>query len=146
MLKIIVSIAGKPGLYKIVNSGKNMLIVETIDNEKKRVPAYAHDRIISLGDISMYTDAEDVPLVEIMQKVYEVCEGKQCSINYKKASKNQLFDFFAQILPNFDRDRVHTSDIKKLIQWYNILVDYGFTEFKDSPSEEESEKNKEEEE
>ena len=69
MLKTILSIAGKPGLYKLISQGKNMLIVETVDAAKKRVPAYAHDKVISLADIAMYTDAEEVPLSEVLEAV-----------------------------------------------------------------------------
>ena len=116
MLKTILSIAGKPGLYKLISQGKNMLIVETVDAAKKRVPAYAHDKVISLADIAMYTDAEEVPLSEVLEAV------------------KKLHAYFAEVLPNYDRDRVHNGDIKKLISWYNILVNNGITEFVEAPA------------
>lgn len=129
MLKTILSIAGKPGLYKLISSGKNMLIVETVDAAKKRIPAYGHDKVIALADIAMYTDAEEVPLDEVLESVKKKENGAVASIDYKKASANELHAYFAEVLPNYDRDRVHTSDIKKLLSWYNILINNGITEF-----------------
>lgn len=129
MLKTILSIAGKPGLYNLVSQGKNMLIVETIDAAKKRVPVYGHEKVISLGDIAMYTDAEEVPLSEVLEAVKNKENGAVASIDYKKASAADLNTYFAEVLPSYDRDRVHTSDIKKLISWYNLLVQNGITEF-----------------
>lgn len=129
MLKTILAISGKPGLYKLISQAKNMLIVETVSAEKKRVPVYASDKVISLGDIAMYTDADEVPLAEVLESVKKKENGDVASLDYKKASQQELVDFMAEVLPNFDRDRVHTSDIKKLIQWYNILVNAGETDF-----------------
>ena len=117
-METILSIAGKPGLYKLVSRGNRNLIVETIDETHKRIPAFATDRVTSLGDIAMYTDADEIAL------------WKESSLNYKKASAQELHDYFAEVLPNYDRDRVHDSDIKKLLQWYNILVKNGYTDFK----------------
>lgn len=129
MLKTILSIAGKPGLYKLISQGKNMLIVETVDAAKKRIPAYAHDKVISLADIAMYTDAEEVPLPQVLDAVKKKENGAVASFDYKKASAEQLHAYFAEVLPNYDRDRVHNGDIKKLLSWYNILVGNGITDF-----------------
>lgn len=129
-METILSIAGKPGLYKLVSRGKATLIVETIDDAHRRLPAFATDRVTSLGDIAMYTDAEDIALWEVLAKVGEKEGLKEASINYKKCSSKELRDYFAEVLPNFDQDRVHDSDIKKLLQWYNILVKNGYTDFK----------------
>ena len=129
MLRTILSVSGKPGLYKLVSQGKNMLIIEALDATKKRIPAYGHDKIISLGEIAMYTDAEEVALSEVLESVKTKENGQVASIDYKKASAEDLHAFMAEVLPTYDRDRVHTSDIKKLIQWYNILVSNGVTEF-----------------
>ena len=85
----------------------------------------------SLGDIAMYTDDEDKPLGEIMCALRDKEAGKTASLDYKKASGAELQEYFASFLPNFDRDRVHSSDIKKLIQWYNILVNAGITDFEE---------------
>ena len=128
-METILSIAGKPGLYKLVSRGNRNLIVEAIDATHRRQPAFASDRVTSLGDIAMYTDADEVPLWEVLDSVSKKEEGKVSSLNYKKCSAQELHDFFAEVLPDYDRDRVHDSDIKKLIQWYNILVNNGITDF-----------------
>ena len=151
MLETILSIAGKPGLYKLVSRAKMNLIVETIDEKKKRMPTFATDRVTSLSDISMFTEGEDVPLYEVLVKVREKEEGKVASLDWCKASAKQLQDYFAEVLPDFDRDRVHNSDIKKLLQWYDILINAGISNFEEilKPAGEEetdeSQENKEEE-
>lgn len=128
-METILSIAGKPGLYKLVSRGKMNLIVESIDSTHRRQPAFASDRVTSLADIAMYTDAEDVPLWKVLKSLGEKEQSQKCSLNYKKCSAQELHDFFAEVLPDYDRDRVHDSDIKKLIQWYDILVSNGITDF-----------------
>lgn len=135
MLKTILSISGRPGLYKLVNRGKGMLIVEEISTGK-RTPAYARDKVISLGDISIYTEEGDTPLGLVLDTVKEKNEGKAVDI---KAIGNDadLREYFAEILPEYDRERVYTTDIKKLLSWYNLLVAAGITDFK--PAEEASE-------
>lgn len=129
MLKTILAISGKPGLYKLVSQAKNMLIVETVDAARKRMPVYASDKVISLGDIAMYTDDDEVPLADVLESVKKKENGAVTAIDYKKAFVEELNAFMAEVLPTYDRDRVHTSDIKKLIQWYNLLVSNGVTEF-----------------
>ncbi|MBQ9237217.1 MAG: DUF5606 domain-containing protein [Prevotella sp.] len=124
MSKTILAISGKPGLYELVSRGKGTLIVENLIDHK-RMPAFASDRVTSLGDIAMYTDEEDKPLGEILIALRDMEGGKTAGINYKKASGDELFEYFAKFLPTFDRDRVHPSDVKKLIQWYNILIEAG---------------------
>ena len=131
MQQTILSISGKPGLYKLVSRGKNNLIVESLDATHRRMPAFATDRITSLADIAMFTDTDDIPLMEVLENMKTLEEGKKASIDFKAANGKQLFDYFAKVLPNFDRDRVHGSDIKKLIQWYNILIENGITDFKE---------------
>ena len=129
MLQTILAISGKPGLYKLVSRAKNSLIVEILDETHRRLPAFAADRITSLADIAMYTDGDDVPLGKVLENMKQLEESKEASINYKKASGDELREYFAKVLPNFDRERVHVSDIKKLIQWYNILVNNGVSDF-----------------
>lgn len=124
MGKTILAISGKPGLYELVSRGKGSLIVENL-TDHKRMPAFASDRVTSLADIAMYTDDEDMPLGNILIALRDMEGGKKASIDYKKASGKELNDYFAKFVPNFDRDRVHTSDIKKLVQWYNILTEAG---------------------
>ena len=135
MLKTILSISGKPGLYKLISRGKNMLIVETIDATKKRQPVHGADKVISLGDIAMYTDDEEVPLRQVFANVKAKEEGKQTAIDPKKASANELHEYMAAVLPNYDRDRVYNNDIKKLISWYNILVNNGMADFEEAEEE-----------
>ena len=139
MKETILSISGRPGLFRLVSSGRGNLIVETIDDAKKRLPAGARDRVTSLNDVSMYTDDDDAPLMDVFQNIANANDGKAVDINVKTASSNELADFMATALPNYDRDRVHQSDIKKLIQWYNILVNNGYTDFAESEAEEEEE-------
>lgn len=129
MLKEILSISGKPGLYKLISQGRNSLIVEAISADKKRMSIHGSDKVISLGDIAMYTEDSEKPLGQIMASLYESAEGKTIEMPLKKASRAELEEFFGKVLPNFDRDRVHASDIKKLIQWYNLLVNNGITQF-----------------
>lgn len=129
MLQTILAISGKPGLYKLVSRAKNSLIVEMLDASHRRVPAFATDRITSLADIAMYTEADDMPLGEVLESLKKLEDGKKASIDYKKASAEELREYFAKVLPAFDRERVHNSDIKKLIQWYNILIENGVTDF-----------------
>ena len=129
MQQTILAIAGKPGLYKLISRGKNNLVVEALDATHRRMPAFGTDRITSLADIAMYTETEDVPLMTILESIKKLEDGKKASIDYKKASPEELHDYFTKVLPEWDRDRVKNSHIQKLIQWYNILIEAGITEF-----------------
>ena len=131
MKQTILAISGKPGLYKLVSRGNNSLIVEALDATHKRMPAFSNDRITSLADIAMFTETDDVPLMSILASLRDLEGGKESSLNYKKASPDELHEYFTKVLPEWDRDRVHNSDIKKLIQWYNILVKAGVTDFEE---------------
>lgn len=135
MKETILAISGKPGLFKLVSRGKNNLIVESLDAAHKRQPAFGTDRITSLSDIAMYTDADDVPLTDVLESLKTLEEGKTASIDPKKAGSDELRQYFAKVLPDFDRERVHVSDIKKLLQWYNILIENGITDFKEEEAE-----------
>lgn len=128
-METILSIAGKPGLYRLVSRGKMNLIVEALDETHRRMPAFATDRVTSLADIAMYTDADDVPLWQVLKSVGEKEQSKPTSLNYRKCPARELRAYFAEVLPNFDQERVHDSDIKKLLQWYDILVSNGYTDF-----------------
>ena len=141
MLKTILSISGKPGLYKLVSQGKNMLIVESLA-DKKRFPAYGNEKIISLGDIAMYTDTEDVPLKEVFLAMKKKENGAAVVLDLKQATADDLRAYLAEVLPTFDRDRVYPSDIKKLIVWYNLLVASGMTDFEETPAAETKEESK----
>lgn len=128
MTERIVSIAGKPGLYSLVSQGKNMLIVENIQT-KKRMPVYSSDKVISLGDVAIYTTGEDVPLYEVMQKVYEKTDGRPVDVKALDTPE-KMRAYFGEILPDFDSARVYNNDIKKLFTWFNLLVSNGITDFK----------------
>lgn len=136
MLKTILSISGRPGLFKLVSQGKNMLIVESLTT-KKRMPAYARDKVVSLGDIAIYTDGEEVPLSKVMTTIYEK-NGKALDPNSYRTN-DEIRDFFLDVLPNFDQDRVYLTDIKKIISWYNLLLEAGITSFEEEKTEENSE-------
>ena len=144
MLNRILSIAGRPGLFRLVNQGKNMLIVESLTNGK-RTPAYAHDKVVSLGDISIYTNDGDTPLADVLEAIRLKNDSKSVDV---KALGNEanIRSYFAEILPDFDQERVYTNDIKKVFSWYNQLIASGVTEFKneDATLDNEAEGNKEE--
>ena len=129
MIKRIVSIAGKPGLFKLVSQGKNMLIVESLATGK-RMPAYAHDKVISLADVAIYTNDEDMPLADVLEKVAARAEGKPIDVK-AFADDAAIRAYFGEILPEFDKERVYTTDIKKLFSWYNQIIAAGITKFKD---------------
>jgi len=129
MLETILAISGKPGLYKLISRGNRSLIIETIDTQKKRMPAFATDKIISLADIAMYTDEKEVPLREVLNSIKKKEGGKATQIDYRKASKEELYTYLGEVLPNFDRDRIYPADIKKLVQWYNILIENKLDDF-----------------
>ncbi len=131
MLETILAISGKPGLYRLVSRGNRNLIVETLDDKKKRMPAFGADKVISLADIAMYTEEGEVPLREVLTALKKKENGELATFDYKKASREELGAYFAEILPDYDRDRVYPADIKKLISWYNLLVKAGLTDFEE---------------
>ncbi len=127
MLREILAITGKPGLFKIISHSSKLLLVEELGS-KKRFPASARDKVVSLGDIAMYTDSGDKPLGEILDLVYAHNDGKKIDVK-ELVKTNGLRDEFEAILPDYDKERVYPTDIKKLFTWYNILVDNGYTKF-----------------
>ncbi len=134
----IISIAGKPGLFKVVAQGKNNVIVESLE-DKKRTPAYSSDRISALDDISIYTTDEDVSLKIILKTIYDK-ENGAATISHKEDKKN-LEKYILEILPNYDQERVYISDVKKIFQWYNLLHKSG--ELKLAEAEEKTESTEE---
>jgi len=121
-LKGIISISGKAGLFKVAANGRNNIIVQSLDNDKK-FPVFATDKISALEDICIYTYEEDVPLTEVYEKLAKLEDYKK-SINHK-AIGSDLRAKTEEFLPEFDEDRVFDGDLKKLFQWYNLLVDKG---------------------
>lgn len=141
MLRTILSISGKPGLFKLVSQGKNMVIVESLLTGK-RAPAYAHEKIIALGDIAIYTDEGETPLRQVFQAIQQKEEGREI-VMPKKDDNTALIDYFTTVLPAFDRDRVYPNDIKKVLSWYNALTKGGLTDFSE-PNKETAEEATEE--
>jgi len=127
MLKEVLSISGKPGLYKMVSQAKNMIIVESLI-DGKRIPAYSRDKVISLGDIVIYTDNEDFALAKVFESIRIKEQGGLCPVS-TSADNNALRQYMEEILPNYDRERVYPSDMRKLFAWYNILISKGYSTF-----------------
>ncbi len=142
-LSEILSIAGKPGLFKVVGQHKNGVIVESL-LDGKRFTAFANERMSSLEEISIFTEDDDIPLKEVFKKIYEKQNG-EAAINHKSDNK-ELKAFFEETVPEYDRERVYVSDIKKVVQWYNVLQKNELLNFEDESSAEvtEAEGGKEE--
>tara|TARA_B100001175_G_C19437334_1_gene604293 strand:+ start:666 stop:1085 length:420 start_codon:yes stop_codon:yes gene_type:complete len=117
-LKGIVAVTGKPGLFKIISRGNNTIIVENLF-DKKRIPITARQQVNSLEEIGIYTIEETIPIADIFDIIAKK-EDYNKSISHK-LDKEELKEYFTEILPNYDKDRVYMSDIKKVILWYNIL-------------------------
>ncbi len=132
-LREILAISGQPGLFKYVAQSQRGVIVESL-LDGKRMNASATSRVSALTEISMFTEGEDIALADVFTRIYAHTGGKEAIS--PKATPEQLKAAFAEVLPEYDRERVHVSDIKKCFSWYNILVGAGFTEFK-LPTEEE---------
>ena len=129
MFERILTISGKPGLYRLLSSARNMIIVEMVDASKKRVPIHNTDKVVMLDDIAIYTDTEEVPLREVFAKIYEK-ENGVISFDLKMATPEELVEYFEGIMPDYDRERVYLTHIKKMYSWYNILVANGVVDFK----------------
>lgn len=134
MFERVLTISGKPGLYRLLSSGRNMLVVEVVDATKKRMPIHNTDKVVMLDDIAIYTDTEEIPLREVFKKIYEK-EGAVLSIDLKMATPEELVAYFEEIMPDYDRERVYLTHIKKMYSWYNILVANGIVDFEE-PAEE----------
>jgi len=118
----IIAVTGKSGLYKVISQSKTGIIVEGLE-DKKKFPITSTQNVSLLENIAIYTYDEDVLLLKVFKKMYEKTEGKS-AISHKESSK-KLTDFFNEVLPDFDEERVYTSNIKKVIQWFNLLVEAG---------------------
>jgi hypothetical protein len=129
----IISVSGKPGLYKVISQTKNGLIAESLI-DAKRMPVYASQKVSALEEISIYTYEDDIPLTEVFDKLYEKTAGKKALDH--KSDPEELRTFLASVVENFDQERVYNSDLKKLFQWFNLLVDKGLLK----PEEKEKEK------
>jgi len=141
-LKDILAIAGKPGLYKMKAQTKAGLVVESLIDSKK-FTAFEHERISSLEEISIYTETEDMPLKDVFKAIYEKQNGEK-AID-PKSSGQELKDFMLEVVPDYDEERVYTSDIKKLVRWYNILQEKDMLDFTEEEEKKEEEEPKVEE-
>jgi hypothetical protein len=131
-LKEILSVSGKPGLFKTIAQTKSGVIIESL-TDGKRIQAFASDKISSLGEISIFTTTEDMPLREVFRLIQEK-NGDQPAPD-AKADDKSLKDFFVAVIPDYDHERVYTSHIRKLVQWYNLLIAHGINDFS-APAEE----------
>ncbi|HPX59640.1 MAG TPA: DUF5606 domain-containing protein [Bacteroidales bacterium] len=141
-LKKILIVSGKSGLFYIVNQGKDRIIVESIQ-DKSRHPIFPSNKVISLEDISIFTNAEEVPLKKVFLKIFELENGQKCIDN--KSDSNALKTYMEKVLPEYDRERVYVSDMKKLFSWYNLLIEHNMLNFDDIKKEEEEKEKKTEE-
>lgn len=123
MLSKILSVTGRPGLYKLISTGKNLNIVESL-GDGKRLPVYVHEKVVALSDVSIYTNEGDTPLREVLKRMKEKENGGKASVG-SKASGNELFTYLKEVLPDYSRESVYASDVKKIISWYNILMENG---------------------
>lgn len=138
-LREILAISGTPGLYKYVAQGKGGIIVEALA-DGKRVMVSGSSKVSALGDIAIFTDSDEVALGKVFQSIYEAENGQTVAIN-GKSTPAELADFMQKVLPSYDQERVHNSDIKKLAQWYNTLVGAGMTDFLAEEKEEQTEQS-----
>ncbi len=136
-LSKILSISGKSGLFKMIAQTKNGLIVESLI-EKKRMPAFSHDKISSLDEISVFTNGEDLPLNKVFKLIYEKQSGGP-AVDYKSDDKT-LKKFFKDLVPDYDETRVYTSHIKKILKWYNILQKENLLDFTEEEKEKDEDK------
>jgi hypothetical protein len=139
-LKKIMSIAGYPGLYKLVTQGKNNIIVESLIDQK-RMPAFSSHKISALEDIAVFTEEKEVPLKDVLKSIYDKELGKECID--PKSEPEKLKDYFAAVLPAYDREKVYASDIKKMLSWYNLLLKNKILDFTEEEKPEESAENNE---
>ena len=136
-LKEIITVSGKGGLFKMISRGNNNVIVESL-LDKTRMPIFASMQASSLSDICMFTDSEDIPLEQLIKNIYVLEKGGK-TLDAKKASADELKNKMAEVLPEYDRDRVHVSDMKKLFTWYNILQQNNLLVFDEEQEEEKKE-------
>jgi hypothetical protein len=121
-LKDLIAISGYPGLFRFITQGRNSIIVESLE-DGKRISAYSTSKMSTLEEIAVYTETEEMPLAEVLKKMYEFSGGKEALPH--KSSNDEIREYFGNVLPDYDRDKVYVSDMKKIIHWYNLLVKYG---------------------
>jgi hypothetical protein len=135
MLTKILSVTGRPGLYKLISTNKNMNVVESL-TDGKRIPVYMHEKAVALSDVSIYTNEGDTPLRDVLKTIKEKESGNKVSLGAKSSGKD-YFNYLEEVLPNYNKESVYTSDAKKIISWYNILIENNIDleeEAKEEPS------------
>lgn len=132
----ILVISGKPDLSELVSQTKGGAVVKNLVTGQK-YPVFKNDRISSLGEIRMFTETDERPLDEVMQAIHKVLAGKATGFDPKKAESKEMFALLEKVLPDYDRERVHASDVKKLFAWYNVLLAAGKITFDEEQSTEE---------
>lgn len=135
-LSKIMSISGKNGLFKLITQGKNNFIVESLEDGKK-IPAFSHDGIATLDNISIFTEEEDVSLTSVFQNIFKKENGEAISIPLN--NNDALKKYFGEVLPNYDKERVYVSNIKKVLLWYNILNKHQLIDLDDQKTEQSEE-------
>ncbi|MCR5192842.1 MAG: DUF5606 domain-containing protein [Bacteroidales bacterium] len=141
-LSKILVVSGKPDIYELVSQTKSGAIVESLA-DKKRCPVFKTDRISSLNEISIFTTEKEKPLIEVLQDIFRKEEGKNIAFDIRKSSNADLFAYFKEVLPNYDTDHVHASDIKKVLLWYNLLNNAGKVDLEEPETEKNEEGKKE---
>ena len=142
-LSKILSIAGRPGLYKVISQAKNTVIVESLVDQK-RIPIFGHEKMSTLEEISIFSSDEDIPLKDVFKTMHDKLQEKE-AIDPKSDGK-VLREFFTEMVPDYDQERVYTSDIKKILTWYNLLLKSDLLDFSDEekPDEDVSEESSDE--
>ncbi len=136
-LSNILSITGKGSLYKLISRAPNSFIVEGLE-DGHRFPAFSHDGVATLDNIAIFTEEEEVSLQSVFQSIFKKENGQKVAV---PKDNNALKAYFAEVLPNYDRDRVYVSNIKKVLAWYNILTEHQLIDLEEEkPQEEEGKK------
>ncbi len=133
-LKEIIAVSGYSGLFKLIAKGKTNIIVESLV-DGKRMPVFANDKANALADIAVFTTNEDMPLAEVFKKIFIFQDKKEITIDFKKNQK-EMVELFEQILPEYDKERVYPSDIKKIFSWYNLLLKHNLIDLEEENKEE----------
>jgi len=134
-IKDFIAISGQPGLYKMISQGKSLLIAENLQTGQ-RIPVHGSAQVSSMEEIAVFTETEDKPLKDIFLEIYNKEEGKTI-LDPKKSTDEQIRNYFASVLPTYDKKKVYISDMKKIFFWYNILVTSGKIDWTATEPEEE---------
>lgn len=136
-LKQILSISGKPGLFKILTGNRTPIVIQDLTTKVKR-QLFPKDKVVSLYDISIYTEEGDLPLRTLLTTIFEKQSGKELDAENIAATPESLKSFMEEVLPSYDKERVYPTDIRKVVLWYNMLVKDGFTTFEEQEEEKEA--------